>query len=539
MCCRFAGVLGLAALVHLLAPASVGAQPDTRAESKALARRIDKLIYERLKKDNIQPGPRAENSQLVRRLHVDLAGRIPTLVQTQDFLDNDEQSKIEDRVEELLQSPEFAANLTHFYRSLMLNADNNMQAQAFQFQFEEWLRDRLLKNTPFDKLARELIAVSPNFNNQPGIQQNGMGSNATPSAFYFANEFKPENLAGATARIFMGVKIECAQCHKHPFAKWTRQQFWEYAAFFVDANPNRGRLPKGQKQPTTPVNLREIKIPETNDVAKAKFITGEEPQWRENVATRETLAEWMTSPQNPYFAKAAVDHLWQYFFGVSLAEPVMEPTDDSPPAMPEVLEEMSQAFIASGYDLRFLARTIVLTDAYQRASVALNKDNREQIQMYAHMPVRGMMPEQLFDSFAEATVYKQDSPYDNQMRQNPFGISNSPRAQFLAKFTTQDKRIETQTSILQALFLMNGKWISERINVETNDALRTIATAATSTPRRVHSLYMLVLSRPPRPEESARLSRYIDSGGTSGDSRQAIADIYWALLNSSEFMLNH
>src|SRR5262249_3592251 len=151
---------------------------------------------------------------------------------------------------------------------------------------------------------------------------------ATPAAFYFGNENKAENLAGATSRIFLGVKIECAQCHPHPFAKWKQTQFWEYAAFFnglQQFQPGRG----GQQ----PVNqfLREIKIPDSDKVAKAKFLDGKDPQWKDGVPTRNPLADWLTAPENPYFARAAVDHVWSYFFGISLLEPIMEPSNDNPP----------------------------------------------------------------------------------------------------------------------------------------------------------------------------------------------------------------
>jgi hypothetical protein len=248
------------------------------------------------------------------------------------------------------------------------------------------------------------------------------------------------------------------------------------------------------------------------------------------------LADWLASSKNPYFAKAAVDHLWQYFFGISLTEPVFEPTDDSPPAHPELLEELANAFVASGYDLKFLVRAIVLTDAYQRASIALSPKTMEEIQFFARMPVRGMLPEQLYDSFAEATDSRQDSSYDEQFRQPAIGLPDTPRQQFMAKFTSQDKRIETQTSILQALYLMNGRFLADRVKLENNDALKTIATT-TSTAGKVERLYLMVLNRLPRPDELARLVGFIDSGGGSGDPRQAVADVYWALLNSSEFIL--
>jgi hypothetical protein len=525
---RLLGAFSVAALLTGLCPGLVLGQSSdkaasSKAESKALAERIDKIIYKRLQQEKIKPGERCDDPTFARRLHIDLGGKIPSLLEIRDYLENDDPAKTEERIDDLLNSPHFAITMTHWYRSIMLSGSNNIQAQALQYQFEGWLRSRLSSNAGFDKIAYEMI-TSPQ--NQGGF---------SPAAFYQANENKPENLAGATAKVFLGIKIECAQCHKHPFAKWTRTQFWEYAAFFSGLQRVAGG---GKGQPANP-NAREIKIPESDTIVQAKFITGEIPNWKGGVPTRNVLADWVTSPKNPYFAKAAVDHVWQYFFGVSLTEPIFEPTDESPPAQEELLEELAKAFIASDFDIKFLARAIVLTDAYHRVSVALNDKTREDIQFFARMPVRGMMPEQLFDSFAEATDTKTETNYNDPYRQPNFGQPNTPRQVFLSKFTSQDKRIETQTSILQALYLMNNKFLGERVKLENNKALETIATAPTTTARRVETLYMMVLARYPRSDETVKLVRYIESGGGANDPRQAVADIYWALLNSSEFMLNH
>jgi hypothetical protein len=527
---RLIGACGLATLVLALQPTLASAQGslDTKARSKALAERIDKIIAKRLEQEKMTPGVRASLAQVARRLSIDLAGKIPNLLDTRDFLDptNDSPSKLEDRIDQLLNEETYARNFAHYWRSVMLQNSNNQQAQFFQFQFENWLRQRLAANTPYDKMAYEVFTTQ----NVQG------GGNASPGVFYQVNENKAENLAGATARVFLGVKIECAQCHKHPFAKWTQTQFWEYAAFFSGVAPQQPQ-PGKPPQPFNP-NSREIRIPNTDTIVKAKFITGDDPDFSTGKTVRTVLADWATSPKNPYFARAAVDHVWQYFFGVSLMEPVFEPTDDSPPAYPELLDEMAKAFVDSGYDLKFLIRAIVLTDAYARVSVAMSEDSKLDIQMFAKMPVRGMMPEQLFDSLCEATNF-QDNSYGNNQPQQFGPQQNSLRGQFLGKFSSQDKKTETQTSILQALYMMNGKFINDRCKPENNESLKTIATQNTSTERRVETLYLMVLSRLPRPEELERLTRYIDSGGGTGSPQQAVADVYWALLNSSEFMLNH
>ncbi len=323
--------------------------------------------------------------------------------------------------------------------------------------------------------------------------------------------------------MFLGVKIECAECHQHPFAKWSRKQFWEFAAFFSNG-PTAGK---------------QIKMPMSDEVIKARFLAGAEPNWEDGGTPRQTLADWTVARENPYFAKAAVDHVWQYFFGVGLVAPILEPTDASPRAHPELLDELARGFIDSDYDLKSLIRAIVLTDAYQRSSVALSEASKLEIEMFARVPVRGMMPEQLYDSLIVATDARGrdvGSLPKAPKGGGPVGQGqNAQRAAFLSMYTSPDKAIETQTSILQALFLMNGSFVTER----SKRVLQTIAVQNTSTERRVEGLYMMVLSRLPRDQEMQKMVRYINSGGGSGDPQQAVVDVCWALLNSSEFMLNH
>jgi len=507
--------LGMAIL--LLAPAWALAQnngADLKTRSRGLAKNIDKYINMGLDQAGIAPGVKADLGRIARRLHLDLVGRIPTVVELHDLIDetNDSPTKYEDRVDALLSSHHYASNFAHYWRSVMLGNSNGQP----QPQFEGWARNRLFANTGYDVMVREvLLSQGVPGQQQPGNQQ----GNLTPVAFYQVNQ-GVENAAGATARVFMGVKIECAQCHKHPFASWTRKQFWEMAAFFQ--NNNSG----------------QIKIPLTDQVAKARYLTGDEPDMKGNTSLRVTLAEWMTTPNNPYFAKAAVDHVWQYFFGVSLIEPILEPTIDSPEAHPELLDEMAKEFAASGFDLKFLIRSIVLSDAYQRVSVGYSEKSKVELQMFAKMPVRGMMPEQLFDSICVATNMKQTEPVmaPQGPQINPLNQQNNQtRNQFLAMFNSQDKKNEAQTSILQALYMMNGPFVLSRYG----HALNTIGTQNTSTERRVEAIYMLTLSRMPTSSERELMVKFINDGGGSGDPAKAVADVCWVLLNSSEFLLNH
>jgi hypothetical protein len=390
--------------------------------------------------------------------------------------------------------------------------------------------------------VREILTAQAATNNNNFDSSIGMRAGASPLAFYVLNENKPENLAGNTSRAFLGVKIECAQCHAHPFAKWTKDQFWEFAAFYngINVGMNGRLLPGGLQtaQPRNPKAGRDIKVPGTDKVVKSKFLGGAEPKWEADSDARKVLAEWVTSRDNPYFARAMADHVWSYFFGVSLLEPILEPSDDSPVTHEELLDELAKKLIENRFDMKFLVRAIVHTQAYQRSSGGPDVASKDDYHLFLRMPVRSLTPEQLFDSLAEATAFKQQNVGAMDMRFNP-NQGRGPRNEFLAKFGTQERRYDPQTSILQALFMMNGQFMTERSKIESNKDLKAVLDSPVSNVRRVETMYLMVLSRLPRPEESARLVRYIESGGPTGNQAYALQDVYWALLNSPDFLLNH
>jgi hypothetical protein len=523
-------IIGLG-LLSLTIPAVRGAGPEDDPDVRALAAKIDQLIAAGWDKD-VQPAPLADDAEFFRRVHLDLAGRIPSIIEMQDFLDDDRPNKRRIWVEQLLKKESYSDHFTNVWRDWLLAQTNQQQFFFFRGGLEAWLHRRLRDNARYDMIVRELITAQAGGNQvftQPGVE--------SPAAFYQANENKAENLAGSTARLFLGVKLECAQCHDHPFAQWKRQQFWEYAAFFAGVTPQGVRLAQqGQQQPQT--DKREIKIPGTDKVVQARFLDGSEPPWKDGVASRATLADWMTAADNPYFARAAANRMWSYFFGIGLNHQAETTEDSRPPSHAELLDELARQFAAHNFDLKFLIRAITASEAYQRGS-ALTHPSQKDGRLFARMSLRGLSPEQLFDSLATATEYQGGGGSADMGVFIGRGNGGSPRAQFLAKFAAQEQRTDYQTSILQALYLMNNEFIADRTSLEKNRTLRTLADQKTSTARRLDSLFLAVLSRKARPEELERLGKYLESGGPTGDSKKAITDVFWALLNSSEFLLNH
>jgi hypothetical protein len=483
---------------------------------EALAATIDERVAAAWGKD-VKPAAPADDAEFFRRAHLDLAGRIPSVTEIRDFLDDDRPDKRRLWIDRILQADPDDSSYRDAYVSHFINvwrgwllSQTGQQVAARQPALEAWLRQRLKTNVGYDRLARDLLT-------QPVGGNQGVGpAGESAAVFYQANEFKPENLAGSAARLFLGVKLECAQCHDHPFERWTRTQFWQFAGFFTDV-PQPGR--QGRPDPRG-----EIKIPGLDKVIRARFLDGKDPQWKDDTGTRPTLAEWMTADENPYFARAAVNRLWAYFFGNELAGEADGADNEVPAAHKALLDELSREFVAHKYDLKYLIRAITASRTYQRTSTVSHPSQKD-LRLFARMPLRGLSPEQLFDSLAVATEY-QDSAAANPQ---------SARGQFLAKFAAEGQKTDHQTSILQALYLMNNEFIADRTSPQKNPTLATLAEQRTSTARKVESLYLVVLSRKPRPQESERFVKYVETG----DPKKTLADVFWVLLNSPEFILNH
>jgi hypothetical protein len=538
-------LLGIVATAFLPCPgrAQDTNSPQYKQEVLDLSKWIDSYLERRWKELGVQPGPVAEDAIFLRRLSLDLTGRIPKLLEIFDFTDktNTRADKHWNAAEAYLNTENSTRHFANFWRTAIIGRSSNQQFQFFYPQFEQWLDDRIRKNTPLDQMTTQILTVqNGNQNVQFGGGGFGMQGNLSPAAFIAVNEGKAENIAGASARVFMGVKIECAQCHKHPFAKWTKEQFWEYAAFFSGPNAFRQQQPGKQKGPNF-IAGREIPIPETDKVVKAKFLDGKEPKWGSFSDSRKVLAEWVTSKENPYFARAMADHLWSYFFGVSLLEPILEPNDDSPVTHPELMDKLAAELVKHKFDQKFLIRAFVHTKAYRRSSGGPELATKEDYHLFLRMPIRALTPEQIYDSLDMATRDKepQTPTYDPRFAGNPFAMNNTPRGQFLNKFGTQDRRYDPQTSILQALFMMNGKFINERTKAAGNDNIASLVKDPRPTEKKLNSMFYLTLSRRARPDEVQRLVPYLESGGFSHNVERAYEDVYWALLNSPEFLLNH
>jgi hypothetical protein len=523
-----------------------GLRPEPRftdADVMALAAKIDAHLAKRWGEVGAQPAAMADDAEFVRRVYLDLVGRIPHVAEARAFLADSTSASRQGNahakrlalVQQLLGSPGYVSHWTHVWRSAYLpEVETDFQFRFFAPSFDNWLRKQLLEDRTYREWVGELLTASLG-DQQQRFNIYAQGGEPTPMAFYQIKENKPENIAASVARVLLGVRIECAQCHNHPFAKWKREDFWSMAAFFKGTdNPSRGGVDGFLQDLFT---FPEIAIPETKKVVQARFIDGSQPRFRGKVSFRQTLADWITAENNPFFAKATVNRLWAQLFGRGLVDPVDDfDESNNPPSHPELLDDLAAEFAKHEYDLKFIISAMTASKAYQLTSRQSHKSQAEP-RLFARGSVRGLTGEQLYDSVATATGYR-----DPNRQLSPFVIGgNSPRSEFLEKFKAgAENPSDRQTSIVQALTLMNGQLTGEATSLNRSETLAAVLDFPLfSTAERVEAIYLAALTRKPNTKELDRFVKYVESGGPRKNSRDALADVFWVLLNSSEFVVNH
>jgi len=515
----------------------------TAADPKvaALTATIDKHLAADWAARGITPAAVAGDAEFCRRVYLDLIGRIPKAAEVRAFEADPAADKRASLVERLLTKPSHATHFAGVARSRWLPETLTDQQTIFLGQqFEDWLRKQYGRNARMDEIVRTVLTTEV-FVGQRGqfqVRQPNRPYNADQVAiqsFYQAAQGKPENLGGTVTRAFLGVKLECAQCHDHPFAPYTRDQFWQFAAFFGEFTP----LPPSRPSfvgPTRPqADKNTLTIPDTERQVTARFMDGTAPKWTDAKTPREELAEWVTAPTNPYFARNLANRLWAQLFGVGIMDPVDEPGENNPPSHPELLDALARRYAECGFDQRVMIRAIVASKAYNLTS-RISHPTQGDPRRFARMNVKSLTGHQIFDSFATATGVRENQPR-NQAYYNPDPVS---RFSFKSLFPDPPKPTETQTSILQALALMNGKLTADQTSLDKSEILAAVIDAPfLDTDARLETLFLTALSRKPTPDEREKLASYVERGGPSGDKQKALADVFWVLLNSPEFLFNH
>ncbi len=508
---------------------------DTAAKAAKVTALIDRHLDKSWAANGVKPALVADDAEFLRRLSLDVIGRTPRVAEVRAFLAEPSPTKRTDAAARLVQMPAHAAHFARTTRAEWLpgsfNGFDGRQANVFQ----TWLQDQFARNTPADELARTLITANVRLGQRGRVATESDAETDQIANFYQANEGKPETIASALSRTLMGVTIECAQCHDHPFAPYSRDQFWRFAAFFGEFTPLPPTSPSfvGPLPPQSELN--QLAIPNTTETATAAFFDGTAPSWSVDRTPRAELAAWVTGPANPYFARNAANRLWAHFFGLGLIDPVDEPGPENPASHPELLRGLAAAYAECGYDTRVMVRGIVGSRAYGLTS-RMTDPSQASLRQHARMPVRGLTGPQLFASFQAATGLH-DATSDNDYFSQEYRAN---RGAFNALFGQGINRpTETQTSMLQALMLMNGPAVAKQTDLKTGETLGAIIDAPFMTnAQRVETLYLAALGRTPTADERERHASELDRAKPAAKN-QALADLFWVLLNSPEFVFNH
>jgi len=525
-------VLRSATVLLLLATTSCVARGDEVVE---LATEIDGLIRRRLAAENVTAAPVADDAEFLRRVFLDLGGRIPPSTRVRRFLADRDPDKRRKVVDELLDSSLYVVHFSNVWRKALLpETQADPQTRVLVPAFEAWLRQKLTDDTSYSEMVREIVTVPLAASRNPR-EIPGQADRPSPLAFYQAKQIKPENLAASTARTFLGIRIECAQCHDHPFDNWKQNEFWSFAAFFAGMErQGRGGFLAAIREVA---DRRKLKIPGTETSVGPVFLDGSRPLPTQTRGARQLLADWMITAENSYFAKAAVNRLWSQMFGIGLVDPPDDFTADNPPSHPKLLDLLASEFASHNFDVRHILRSIVASDAYQRTSRQTDP-SQQKPRLFSRMAVKGLSPEQIFDSLAQATGYV---PAAVGRTSTGPGALDSVRSEFVDLFGDDSSRpTQQRTTILQALALMNGGLVAEATSLDRSRTLTAVVEfPALGTGDRVEALFLAALGRRPGAKRLAALVAYVDAGGVTKDPAAALADVFWALLNSSEFLLNH
>jgi hypothetical protein len=503
--------------------------------ARKIATLIDRHLFADWQARHITPAPMADDAEFCRRVYLDLIGRIPKVSEVRAFAADTNTDKRWKLVEALLAKPGYANHLAAAMRASWLPETITDPFKTFLGeQYEAYLRRKLSANVPLTQIVKETLTAEVAIGPRGRIALNNPEQSSDTQAlqfFYQALDAKPENLGATVTRAFLGVKLECAQCHDHPFAPYSRTQFWQFAAFFGEFTPLPPVGPSFVGPLPAQYTKNRISVPGlgkggTTKQVSATFLDGSAPAWSEQKAPRQELADWIQSPNNPYFARNLVNRLWHQYFGIGLIDPLDEPGDNNPPSHPELLDDLAKAAIDSDFDLRVLAQGIMGSQAYQLTS-RLTHPTQSDPRRFARMNMKGLTGAQIINSFVTATGVRTDT-----------GLRES--FTFRTLFPIPAKPTETQTSILQALTVMNGKLTADQTSIERSDALAAIADAPfLTTEKKIEALFLTTLTRKPTPEEKETLASYVDRGGPSGNKEKVLADVFWVLLNSTEFLFNH
>ena len=501
---------------------------------------IDELVFAKLKQIGMPPSPVCDDATFLRRITLDLAGRLPTLDEARAFATSKESDKRDRVIETLLASADSADYFANKWAALLRNKREDKRDITANFAFHAWVRDGLLANKPYDLMVRELLAATGDVLENP------------PVAWYKRVK-EPQQQLEDVAQLFLGVRMQCAQCHHHPFEKWSQNDYYSFGAFFsqVGRKPtaikgeeiiyhkrgNAEMVNKKTRQPVKPAGL---------GAASLSIPADEDPRLK--------LAAWMSDKSNPFFAKSLVNRYWKHFFNRGLIEPEDDMRETNPPANPELLDALAKYFTESGYDLRAVMRSIVQSHTYQLSALP-NEHNAVDRQNFSRYYPKRLPAEALFDAVNQITGARSafaGLPAGTRAVSLPDNSYNAG-SYFLTVFGRPEgssacecERTQ-EASLAQSLHLLNAQDIQSKLSANDGRAA-ALTKEEKPEPEKLRDLYLAAFSREPRADEIKLAETHlakprVDAEGKPLDSqaarKQGYEDILWAIINTKEFLFNH
>lgn len=486
---------------------------------------IDGLVNAKLKKLRILPSALCSDETFLRRAYIDVIGLLPTREEHDRFMADADPQKRNKLVDELLGRKEFVELWVMKWAELLQIRSGGEQNFSYKsaLLYYNWLQDRLSHNVPMDKIVQELLGA------------NG-GTFKEPATNYYQITQDTLKLSENTAQVFMGMRVQCAQCHNHPFDRWTMNDYYGFAAFFSQI---------GRKQAEDPREIivfnsggGEVAHPVGGRAMAPKFLGGDTPDVK-GKDRRIVLAQWLASPDNPYFAKNLANIVWSHFLGKGIIDPVDDVRVSNPAVNPELLDALGAKFQEYHYDFKLFVRDICTSRTYQLASES-NATNEQDLRNFSHSAIRRMRAEVILDCIGEVTETKE------KFRGLPLGAravqiaDGNTSDYFLTTFgrATRDTacscEVKMDPNLSQALALLNGNTVHNKVD---NSPLITQMIAAKKSPAEtIDELYLRTVSRKPLPAEVSSLQAQF---AQEQDQHKADIDLFWALLNSQEFLFNH
>jgi len=484
---------------------------------------IDEIVWQKLSQLKIQPSPLADDATFLRRVFIDTIGTLPTAEEARAFLDDKSASKREQLIQKILQRPEYADYWALRWSDL-LQVDKDTIPPESAVAMTRWIRKQIAANIPYNEFARSILTAE------------GSILSESPAPFYQVQS-DPEKLARSVSQLFLGVRIECAQCHHHPLERWDQKDYYALAGFFTGI--------ERKSTPLTGVKIlaiqgRDLVHPRTQTPVPPAVLGGEAAKLDSVYDRRQILADWITDSKNPFFAKLIVNRLWAHYMGRGLIEPIDDIRDTNPASNEKLLDALVQHLIDVNFDLKKFTETLLISHVYQ-LSHNTNDTNRLDEQNYSHARWKPIPAEVLLDSVSQVTGvpenfngwpsgYRAIQIWDNKLPSQFFEVFGRPRRLTVCACERGD-----EPSMEQALHLMNATSTAEKIVHPDGHALR-LGRSSASTEEVIDELYLTVLSRYPTIAEKQRLLVHFEESGNRIESTE---DLMWVLMNSREFVFNH